>query len=81
MIQPRWTDQEPLVRAAAARALLRALQSDADVNVLSTPNILTTDNQKAEILVGENVPFITGQYTTAASGGTRSTVARCRICS
>jgi general secretion pathway protein D len=50
-------------------ALLRALQSDADVNVLSTPNILTSDNQKAEIMVGENVPFITGQSQSAATGG------------
>jgi general secretion pathway protein D len=35
-------------------ALLRALQTDSDVNVLSTPNILTSDNQKAEIMVGQN---------------------------
>lgn len=50
-------------------ALLRALQSDTDVNVLSTPNILTSDNQKAEIMVGENVPFKTGQSQSAATGG------------
>jgi general secretion pathway protein D len=50
-------------------ALLRALQTDGDVNVLSTPNILTTDNQKAEIMVGENVPFKTGQSQSAATGG------------
>ncbi len=50
-------------------ALLRALQSDADVNVLSTPNILTSDNQKAEIMVGENVPFVTGQSQSPATGG------------
>jgi general secretion pathway protein D len=50
-------------------ALLRAIQTDKDVNVLSTPNILTTDNQKAEIMVGENVPFITGQSQSTATGG------------
>ncbi len=50
-------------------ALLRALQTDGDVNVLSTPNILTTDNQKAEIMVGENVPFVTGQSQSTATGG------------
>ncbi len=50
-------------------ALLRALQVDGDVNVLSTPNILTTDNQKAEIMVGENIPFITGQSQSTATGG------------
>jgi len=50
-------------------ALLVALQGDADVNVLSTPNILTTDNQEAEIMVGENIPFITGQTQSAVTGG------------
>jgi len=50
-------------------ALLTALQSNADVNVLSTPNILTTDNQKAEIMVGENIPFVLSQSQTAATGG------------
>ncbi len=50
-------------------ALLRALQSDSNVNVLSTPNILTSDNQKAEIMVGENIPFITGQSQTPSTGG------------
>ena len=49
-------------------ALLHALQTDGDVNVLSTPNILTTDNQKAEIMVGENVPFITGQTQNVVTG-------------
>lgn len=50
-------------------ALLHALQTDSDVNVLSTPNILTMDNQKAEIMVGQNVPFVTGQAQTAATAG------------
>jgi general secretion pathway protein D len=50
-------------------ALLHAVQTDADVNVLSTPNILTTDNQKAEIMVGQNVPFKTAQSQNAATGG------------
>ncbi len=49
-------------------ALLHALQTDGDVNVLSTPNILTTDNQKAEIMVGQNVPFPTGQTQNAVTG-------------
>ncbi len=48
-------------------ALLRALQTDDTVNILSTPNILTSDNEDAEIVVGQNVPFITGQ--TATTGG------------
>ncbi|MCP4339401.1 MAG: type II secretion system secretin GspD [Desulfobulbaceae bacterium] len=47
-------------------AVLRAFQSDSDVNVIATPQILTMDNKKADISVGENVPFITSQNTTAA---------------
>jgi general secretion pathway protein D len=50
-------------------ALLRAMQTDADINVLSTPNILTTDNQKAKIMVGENIPFVGSQTQSAATGG------------
>jgi general secretion pathway protein D len=49
-------------------ALLHALQTDSNVNVLSTPNILTMDNQKAEIMVGQNVPFLTGQTQNAVTG-------------
>jgi len=51
-------------------ALVRALQTDADVNILSTPTLLTTDNQEAEIVVGQNVPFITGSYSTTGSTST-----------
>lgn len=49
-------------------ALARAMESHADTNVLSTPNLLTMDNEEAEIVVGQNVPFITGQNST--QGGT-----------
>ena len=41
--------------------LVQMLQTDSDANVLSTPHILTMDNEEAEIIVGSNVPFITGQ--------------------
>lgn len=50
-------------------ALVRALASDDDANILSMPNLITLDNEEAKIIVGQNVPFITGQYTTPASGG------------
>ncbi|MBI2369411.1 MAG: type II secretion system secretin GspD [Deltaproteobacteria bacterium] len=53
-------------------ALLRALQTEQDVNVLSTPHLLTSDNQEAEIVVGDNVPFITGQSLT--TGGVSQTI-------
>jgi general secretion pathway protein D len=48
-------------------AVLQAYKEDADVHIVSTPQILTTDNQEAEIKVGENVPYITSQNTTAAN--------------
>jgi general secretion pathway protein D len=50
-------------------ALARALESDNGTNILSMPNLITLDNEEARIIVGQNVPFITGQYTTQASGG------------
>jgi general secretion pathway protein D len=50
--------------------LARALQSDANTNILSTPNLLTLDNEEAKIVVGQNVPFITGQYAVTGSATT-----------
>lgn len=47
-------------------AVLNAYQGDSDINIISTPQILTTDNKKAEILVGQNVPYITSQNTTSS---------------
>jgi len=44
-------------------ALLSALQADTDVNVLSAPTIMATDNEEAEIVVGQNVPFVTSTST------------------
>lgn len=50
-------------------ALARALESETDANILSMPNLITLDNEEARIVVGENVPFVTGQYTSQATGG------------
>ncbi|MEO2169871.1 MAG: hypothetical protein ABGY42_17465, partial [bacterium] len=47
----------------AGVALVTALEGDSDINVLSAPNILTTDNEEAEIVVGQNVPFVTSRST------------------
>ena len=44
-------------------ALASALDNDSDVNILSTPSLLTMDNEEAEITVGQEVPFVTGSYT------------------
>ena len=49
--------------------LARALESDASANVLATPNLLTLDNEEARIMIGQNVPFITGQFTSLANAG------------
>ncbi len=53
-------------------ALIKALASDNATNILSTPNLVTLDNEEAEIVVAQNIPFITGSYvnTGAAAGQT-----------
>ena len=58
-------------KPVTAVALLQALDTNGLVNVLSTPNILTTDNKEAEITVGENVPF-QGSSTMSTFGTTQS---------
>src|SRR5690554_387550 len=50
--------------------LLQALSTSAAANLLSTPSIITLDNQESEIIVGQNVPFRTGQSTVAGDGTT-----------
>jgi len=47
--------------------LLRALQNDTNTNILSTPNITTLDNEEAELIVGQNLPFVTGSFTGTGS--------------
>jgi len=49
------------------KALLRALQTAQDVNILSTPHILTLNNEEAEIVVAQNIPFLKSQTGTAES--------------
>lgn len=53
-------------------ALISALAKDADTNVLSTPTVVTLDNEEAEIIVGQNVPFVTGNFTTNSSSNDSS---------
>ena len=52
-------------------AIANLLQSQTNTNIVSTPNLITLDNEEAKIVVGENVPFITGQFTN--TGGTSTT--------
>jgi general secretion pathway protein D len=51
-------------------ALAQALETDTRTNILSTPNLLTLDNEQAKIVVAQNVPFITGQYAQTGSTAT-----------
>ncbi|MFU8816997.1 MAG: hypothetical protein ACNA7W_16745 [Pseudomonadales bacterium] len=51
-------------------AVIRALATSSDANLLSTPSILTLDNQEARIVVGNEVPFRTGTFTTTGDGTT-----------
>ena len=52
--------------------LLNALAGDAATNILSTPTLIAMDNQEAEIVVGKNVPFVTGAYTGTGGSTTPS---------
>jgi len=54
-------------RNGSLRAVLQALDTAGNANILSTPSIVTLDNQEAEILVGSNVPFKTGEATSAGA--------------
>ena len=53
-------------------AILKAAQGDADTNIISTPSIVTTDNEEASLNVGQEVPFVTGSFTN--TGGTSGSV-------
>lgn len=55
-------------RIANLNMLARFLETDNQANILSTPNLVTLDNEEARIVVGKNVPFVTGSYTTAVAG-------------
>ena len=51
-------------------ALANFLQNSGDANVLSTPNLMTLDNEEARILIGDNVPFVTGSYANSTGSAT-----------
>jgi len=50
-------------------SILTALSGDANTNIISTPSIVTTDNEEATINVGQEVPFVTGSYANTGAGG------------
>ncbi len=53
-------------------AIARILQSQTNTNIASTPNLITLDNEEAKIVVGSNVPFVTGQFTNTGTAGALS---------
>ena len=66
-----------VVRGANLGLLARAMQTDADANILSTPNLMMLDNEEAKIVIGQNLPFITGsQNGTAANPNPFQTIER-----
>lgn len=50
--------------------LVKALKENTDTNILSTPSLLTLDNNEASIVVGQEVPFVTGSFTSTGQGST-----------
>jgi general secretion pathway protein D len=54
-----------LASAANFSVVLQALQTNGALNVLSTPNVMTSDNKEAELFVGENVPYVSGTNLTS----------------
>lgn len=54
------------------KALATALQSKGGANILSTPNLMTLDNEAASIMVGQTVPFVSGRYVTDGGGGSNN---------
>jgi len=56
--------------------LLSAIASDTDNNILSTPTLVTMDNQEAEIIVGQNVPFVTGTQLSTSNNNPFQTIER-----
>jgi general secretion pathway protein D len=66
-----------LVQGGNLGVLARAMQTDANANILSTPNLMMLDNEEAKIVIGQNLPFITGsQNGTAANPNPFQTIER-----
>jgi general secretion pathway protein D len=54
----------------ALAALAQLLESQGNTNIISTPNLITLDNEEAKVVVGQNVPFVTGQFTNTGTATT-----------
>ena len=71
-----WGASDYNVNGTSFAAILNALENNANANILSTPSLMTLDNNEASIIVGQEVPFVTGSYTSTGSttGDSTSTV-------
>ncbi len=63
-----------IVSVPAISALINLSQTDGDVNILAAPRLLTSDNEEAEIIIGQNVPIITSRLTDSGSTGLAQSV-------
>jgi general secretion pathway protein D len=59
-----------VVNGGSLVVLARFLETDTDANILSMPNLITLDNEEGKIVIGQNLPFVTGQYATTGSSVT-----------
>lgn len=64
------------VSGGTLRGLIKAFASDGDTNILSTPSLVTLDNEEAMIHVGQNVPYVTGTYTVQSDDNPFQTIER-----
>ena len=55
-------------------AMIRAMRSDANTNIIAKPSTITMDNQEAQLKVAQEVPFLTGSYSSTGTGGTSGAV-------
>jgi general secretion pathway protein D len=58
-----------LMNGTTLTALARALETESGGNIIATPNLLTLDNEEAKIIIGQNVPFITGSFSNTGGAG------------
>jgi general secretion pathway protein D len=56
-----------VAKAGTLGVLARFLETEANANILSTPNLITLDNEEGKIVIGQNLPFVTGQYAQTGS--------------
>lgn len=63
-----WGGADFNLKGTSFAAILTALETNGETNILSTPSLMTLDNNEATIVVGQEVPFVTGSYTSTGTG-------------